>query len=237
MNVPASSEPARPPVVALLFDFDGTLWDCEPLVFQAYDEYFQRYGQRISPVLWSRVLGRTDVAPWQCLEELTGHPVDHAEAEAAVLSRKLALLAGGRRRAGVRRFLAEADGLGLRRGIVSNSHRGWVAKYAAQCGLDQGWELVECADGDQGRAKPGPALYLSALARMGLDADRVVAFEDSPTGVRAAKLAGIRCVAVRGPLTADTDFGEADACVPHFRQGAAALLASVGCPVPVAGRR
>jgi beta-phosphoglucomutase-like phosphatase (HAD superfamily) len=201
---------------ALLFDFDGTLWDCEPLVFRAYDEYFQRYGQRLPVTLWWRLMGTVDVDPWSWLEESSGQAVDRRAAAAAVDRRKSELLATGRPRAGVLRCLAEADALGLRRGIVSNSRRSWIAKYGRQCGIDRGWQFVESADGDPARAKPSPALYQAALARLGVGPHRVVAFEDSPSGVRAAKLAGLRCVAVSGTLTSGLDFAEADLRIDCF---------------------
>ena len=35
-------------------------------------------------------------------------------------------------------------------------------------------------------------------------------FEDSPNGIRAAKAAGLWCVAVPNPMTADLDLSEAD---------------------------
>ena len=226
------------PVAALLFDFDGTLWDCEPLVFQAYDEYFQQHGHRMSVAAWSRMIGTLSLSPWRYLEELTGGPVDHRAADEAVERRKTALLATGMARAGVHRFVAEADAMGLRRAIVSNSHRDWIARYSAQCGIHEGWELIESADGDSGRAKPAPFLYFSAVARLGVHPDRIVAFEDSLVGVRAAKLAGVRCVAVAGTLTGDVDFGEADARIEQFDQWEPrALLEQLGASAAITNQR
>ncbi len=44
--------------------------------------------------------------------------------------------------------------------------------------------------------KPHPSVFLSAAARLGADPVRCIAFEDSVAGVRAAKAAGMYCVAV-----------------------------------------
>ena len=44
--------------------------------------------------------------------------------------------------------------------------------------------------------KPAPDLYLAAIARIGVPAERCVAVEDSPTGARAAVAAGLRCIGV-----------------------------------------
>jgi HAD superfamily hydrolase (TIGR01509 family) len=203
---------------AVLFDFDGTLWDCESLIFQAYDECFRSHGHRLSTEAWLRLMGSADAAPWRHLEELTGGSVDRAAADRLVHRRKSALLARARPRAGVRKLLTALDDAGVTRVIVSNSDRAWIARYARQCGVDDGWAFIECANGDPARAKPSPELYLSALQRLGLDAADAIAVEDSPTGVRAAKAAGLRCVAICGPLTTDHHLVDADVRITSFEQ-------------------
>jgi beta-phosphoglucomutase-like phosphatase (HAD superfamily) len=104
------------------------------------------------------------------------------------------------------------------RGIVSNSESEWVERYARQCGIADGWRTVQCANGDPRRAKPNPDLYLAALDSMGVDSRAVIAFEDSPTGVRAAKRAGIHCVVVPNAMTAELDLSEADLRLESFEQ-------------------
>jgi HAD superfamily hydrolase (TIGR01509 family) len=59
--------------------------------------------------------------------------------------------------------------------------------------------------GDEASPKPAPDIYLLACQRLGVDPGRAVALEDSPTGVTAAKGAGMTCIGVpsdpRYPLT------------------------------------
>jgi beta-phosphoglucomutase-like phosphatase (HAD superfamily) len=49
---------------------------------------------------------------------------------------------------------------------------------------------------DLGAGKPDPKPYRVALEQLGLEAKEALAFEDSPTGVRSAKEAGIATVAI-----------------------------------------
>ena len=72
------------------------------------------------------------------------------------------------------------------------------------------WGAIVAADGDTERAKPQPALYLEALGALGLQPDEAIAFEDSLNGIRAAKAAGIFCVAVPNPITETFALDEAD---------------------------
>ena len=74
-----------------------------------------------------------------------------------------------------------------------------------------GWDAIYTADDDPARAKPSPTLYLEALQTLGVDASEAVAFEDSPNGVRAAKAAGIFCIAVPNDVTRDLGLEEAGA--------------------------
>jgi beta-phosphoglucomutase-like phosphatase (HAD superfamily) len=53
-------------------------------------------------------------------------------------------------------------------------------------------------------------LYLKALEKLGVAGHEAVALEDSLNGIRAAKAAGMFCIAVPGPLTRHLDYGAAD---------------------------
>ena len=74
----------------------------------------------------------------------------------------------------------------------------------------RGPDAIVAANGDTGRAKPRPDLYLDALVRLELEPDEAIAFEDSPNGVTAAKAAGLFCIAVPNPITATLALDHAD---------------------------
>ncbi|MFJ3788361.1 aminotransferase class III-fold pyridoxal phosphate-dependent enzyme [Kitasatospora sp. NPDC090091] len=203
-------------VDAIFFDFDGTLWDPEAEIFRAHADTFREFGHELPADAWSSLVGTIGCDLWTQLERVTGCTVDRAELQERVRRRQQELLGGLCGRPGVHRVLGAVDALGISRGIVSNSTREWVARYARQCGLAEGWSTVQCADGDRASAKPEPNLYVAALDSLGIPAERAVAFEDSPSGVRAAKRAGIRCVAVPNSMTAALDLHEADLCFESF---------------------
>ncbi|MGC0318345.1 aminotransferase class III-fold pyridoxal phosphate-dependent enzyme [Kitasatospora acidiphila] len=205
-------------VDAVLFDFDGTLWDPESEIFRAHAEIFLEFGHPLPREVWSSVVGTIGFDLWTHLERLTGRPVDRREAQERVRRRQRELLGGLSSRPGVHRILRAVDALGISRGIVSNSTREWIARYTRQCGIADGWRTVQCADGDRSGAKPEPNLYVAALASLGVPAERAVAFEDSPSGVRAAKRAGIRCVVIPNSMTASLDLDEADLRFESFEQ-------------------
>jgi len=55
---------------------------------------------------------------------------------------------------------------------------------------------VICSAENEPRGKPHPDVYLSAAAQLGLPPGNCLAIEDSIAGVEAARLAGMRCIAV-----------------------------------------
>lgn len=58
--------------------------------------------------------------------------------------------------------------------------------------------------------KPDPELYLLVLSDLDVTAEEAIAFEDSPAGIKAARQAGIYCIAVPNPLTVQLDTNHAD---------------------------
>jgi beta-phosphoglucomutase-like phosphatase (HAD superfamily) len=49
------------------------------------------------------------------------------------------------------------------------------------------------------RGKPAPDVYLEAAARLGVEPTRCAAVEDSENGIRSAKAAGMRTIAIPNP--------------------------------------
>ncbi|WP_280275932.1 HAD family hydrolase [Nocardia wallacei] len=98
--------------------------------------------------------------------------------------------------------------------VVTNNEAGWVMDQLTRLGLRGKVVALVTRDGDPGcRAKPSPDLYRKAAARAGLPDGRLIAVEDSPTGVAAATAAGLACVAVRNPAFRGLPFDAADLVV------------------------
>ncbi len=178
----------------LLFDFDGLLVDTESPSRLAFEELYREHGHELPYDQWATLVG-TIGAPFDPvghLEELVGRPLDREALAERRRAREHRLTDLEELRPGVEEYFVEAARLGLKTaGVISSD------------------EIV-AANGDTARAKPRPDLYLDALLRLGLEPDEAIAFEDSPNGVRAAKSAGIACVAVPNPITATLALDQAD---------------------------
>lgn len=195
----------------LIFDFDGLILDTETPIFRAWQEVFRRHSCPLSLATWADYIGRSPETfdPCEHLEAYLSRPVDrrllrleHRQREAELLEREATL-------PGVKDYIASAKRLGLKLGVASSSSRDWVIGHLRRLRLKPHFDCIRCAD-DVECTKPDPDLYISALEGLELRSDQVVALEDSPNGVSAARRAGIFCVVVPNALTKQLSLDHAD---------------------------
>jgi HAD superfamily hydrolase (TIGR01509 family) len=203
----------RTPVAALLFDFDGTIMDSETAVFDAYRRLYEEHGHELRLDDWASGIGTLGgFDPVAELEARLGREIDRAVLEGRSWE-DIASAGEPGLRPGVGRYVEEARRRGIALGIVSSNDRAWVDRHLERLGVDDAWDAILTADGDERRAKPSPDLYVDALAALRVDAAAAVAVEDSPNGIAAAKAARVFCVAAANEVTASLDLSAADVVV------------------------
>lgn len=206
-------------IEALFFDFDGVLWDSETAAWQSWRETYAEFGQEMSLDAFAMMLGTVGgIDPIAELEQLVGHPIERGPVAEQRWNRKMELVGRLRPRPGVLAYLADARQLGVAVAIVSTDDTPWISTGLNILGLSDAWDFIECAEGDVENAKPSPTLYLRALDRLQLNADEGVAIEDSPNGIRAAKRAGLFCLAFANEVTRQLDLSEADLRVDSLEE-------------------
>jgi HAD superfamily hydrolase (TIGR01509 family) len=198
-------------IKALVFDFDGLIVDTEVPIFRVWQRIYRERGQELPLERWLTIVG-TASGPFDPVIDLgqkTGQKLNEPEIkelerlyyqEATAIQQLLP---------GVLDYLVEARKLGLKTAVASSSTRKWVMDHLGRFGIVGQFDAIVCRE-DVKRTKPDPELYRTALQRVGVQPAEAIALEDSSNGVHAAKAAGLFCVAVPNPLTADLDFSEAD---------------------------
>ena len=196
---------------ALVFDFDGLILDTEGPIYLSWQELFASFGFPLPFEIWATTIGSAEAEydPARELKHLVGQPLDWGRIEEERQQRELALIAQQPLLPGVEQTLQDARRLGLKLGLASSSSCAWVERHLKARGLCAYFDVVRAAD-DVRLTKPDPELYLAVLAQLGVQSAEAVALEDSPNGIRAAKAAGMYCVAVPNALTRQLPLNEAD---------------------------
>ncbi len=198
-------------IKAIVFDFDGLIIDTETPEYEAWQTIFRSYGVDLHLSVWLPHVGGgdEDFDVYQHLSNLAAQPVDRAGIRKRHRSIFLKMLEGVAPMPGILDYIRTAQLLGIRVGIASSSTRSWVLPKLDQIGLANCFDTIVCRD-DVGSVKPDPASYLAAVANLDADVEDAFALEDSPHGVKAAKRAGLYCIAVPGPMTKNLRFHNAD---------------------------
>jgi beta-phosphoglucomutase len=185
-------------VQALMFDFNGTLSDDEPLLCAIYRALFARHGRPLTDEqYYSRLAGLSEeaiIGGWlgvdgPLLASLVAERIDQYAIKAGDGStvpesvREAVRLAAGR----------------VPVAIVSGAFRAEIEPVVEAAGIAQELTtIVAAADVEHG--KPHPEGYLRAAERLGVDPATAIAFEDTEAGIASAKAAGLYVVAVLGTL-------------------------------------
>jgi HAD superfamily hydrolase (TIGR01509 family) len=188
-------QPAAP--VAVVFDNDGLLLDTESVWTRAEEDLFQRRGTAFTPADKRELVGTSAAIAGAVLERRLGEPGRAAELIEELNALVVAELEQGvEAMIGARELLHALRLRGTPIGLVSNSPLAFVVRSLQLAGFEDRFDVVLSAH-EVAAPKPAPDPYLEACRRLGVaPGPEVVALEDSPTGVAAARAAGLTVIGV-----------------------------------------
>ena len=204
-------------IKGVIFDFDGLILDTEtPEVF-AWEKAFQEYGQIFPFERYMKSIGVAsdnlfvhDFLREAGFSESKIHQV--VEEHETILSQSGYL---DNPRDGIRETIQTAKSMELKLGIASNSYPSWVLGHLSKLSLNHYFDPVYTCE-NVINPKPDPEIYALVLQTWQLSPSEAIVFEDSPSGIQAAKSAGLFVIAVPNPLTARMDISQADLVYHSF---------------------
>ena len=186
--------------LALLFDLDGTLLKSDPLHVQVFIELFAERGREIDEAYYLRHIHGGANREIFAREFPGEDPQALSEEKEARFRDKL-----GRDAApmpGLPALIDRADREGWPRALVTNAPR--LNAEAMLAAIGMAGRMGPWVIGDEmSRPKPDPLPYTTAMEKIDATPARSLAFEDSPSGLRAARGSGARVVGVRSSLPHD----------------------------------
>ncbi len=208
---------------AILFDFDGTLVNSEPLHFRMWQQVLANYGVGLTVQQYQEyyagvptTLNAVDMVKRFALSV----PHDVLSNAKKALTRAVVADSGFPLMPAVQETLAHFSRCGLKLGIVTGATRKNVDVILGVNSLDEYFSVIVSGE-DISRNKPAPDCYLLAMEMLGVSKNECLAFEDTELGVRAAVSAGITCLAVPTAMSSHHDFSNAAGIFASLQQASA----------------
>jgi HAD superfamily hydrolase (TIGR01509 family) len=182
---------------AVVFDNDGLLLDTESVWTRAEQDLFGRRGKEFTPADKHELVGTSAEIAGGLLERRLGEPGRAAELIEELNALVVAELEHGvEAMVGARELLHALKQRGTPIGLVSNSPIAFVRRSLQLAGFEDRFDVVLSAH-EVAAPKPAPDPYFEACRRLEVEpGPAVVALEDSPTGVAAARAAGLTVIGV-----------------------------------------
>jgi putative hydrolase of the HAD superfamily len=201
----------------IIFDFDGLIIDTEMPGCNAWAELFNQHGFSFTIEDWKKAIGTGPTAynPAKHLSELTNGLLNPIVIQQQTLTRTRQLIESQPLLPGVFDFIINAKKQGFPLAVASSSNREWVEGYLDNLGIRKYFNVV-CTSDDVQNVKPDPELFLLAAKKLGVAPSEAIIFEDSPSGIKAAKAAGIPCIAIPNDITKSMDLSLATRIVNSF---------------------
>ncbi|MFT4296468.1 MAG: HAD family phosphatase [Micropruina sp.] len=195
---------------AAVFDFDGLLADTEGAWGELEGAMFTSRGRDYGVAEREMFLGMSVGGSAQVMAEVFGE--DPAAVLDEVIRRAIDTFRAGVTTMPGAQSLLRTLSATMPVAIASNSSRVILDAAIEASGL-AGLASAVVAGDEVPQAKPAPDIYLRACELLDVPPHRAIAFEDSPTGARAARAAGLYLVAVPA---VEGSIADADLIVPSL---------------------
>ena len=199
-------------IKALIFDMDGTLVDSERIHWQAWKKTLAVHGLDVPDYGdFKKYVGVSDEHMAQEFSDQAASALDPAQLVFGKCRNYLELVPQIDLLPGARQTLDRWRGR-YPLAIASSSPHSELVAILGHHGLKDRFDHV--VGGDMvARKKPDPEIYTTVVGLLGLSPSDCIAFEDSQSGVAAAKEAGLVAIAVPHAMSADHDFSAADVII------------------------
>ncbi len=205
---------------AIIFDMDGVLIDSETHYKVLEGELFDEIGVVIELEEHRSYQGSSNPVMWSLIKEKHGLKQSLEDLVARTELKVIQFFAAFRRlepMPGILDLLQWLQSKGIKLALASSSSIDVISMVLDKSGLAPYFEVVvDCTEA--GTGKPDPAIFLLAQKKLGLPKEVCIIIEDSVNGIKAAKAAGISCIAFKGPGSEHQDQSAADLIVNSFSE-------------------
>jgi HAD superfamily hydrolase (TIGR01509 family) len=203
---------------------DGVLADSEPVYYQAVNIVLGPIGKQITTEQQRALMGHSIEDTWHYLARELDLG-DSIEPYVAAYDRELRRLLAQVHEPlpGVIELVDVLKSRGVPVAIASSSLPSWVDALLGGLGMSDSFDALVSASMVE-NPKPAPDVYLLAAERLGVQPERCIALEDTPTGLASARAAAMLAVQVNAASTAFPPLPEADLVLASLKDFDLSLL-------------
>ncbi len=185
-----------PEIAAVIWDMDGVLADTAPHHLLAWRETFAKRGIKFTEEDFMRGFGiRNDAIIRNVLgEQTTPEEIEAIAREKEATFRRI-IGKDIKPLPGALDLLKALDENGIKMAIASSTVIENIHLIISSLGIEKYFEVIITGH-DVTEGKPNPQVFLLAARRLGAEPKNCIVVEDAVAGVKAAKRAGMYCVAI-----------------------------------------
>jgi beta-phosphoglucomutase family hydrolase len=201
---------------AVIFDMDGTLINSTKADFLAWQKLFSFYGKSLTYEEYIPLLG---IKSAQVVKEFL--PVKNDEEIQMALTQKLVFFHEYVAENGIYPvpyadvFLKQIKQLDIPVALATSSRKAKMEMVMTKVNLVTLFDAI-VTGGDVKNGKPAPDIFIKAAEKLGVRPQDCIVFEDASNGVKAAKNAFMKCVAVSSTQSPES-LREADLVIDSFK--------------------
>lgn len=204
-------------IKAVIFDMDGVITKTQAIQSTAESKVFASIGIKISPrEIIDKYSGWKD---WDMFKDMVNQHKTKKSVE-ALRQQKWALVYKEISKKpvpvvpGVLSFIEKLQQSGYPLAIASATNRKFITKILTGLHIKEKFKIIVSGD-EVKQGKPNPEIFLLAASKLETPPELCLVIEDAQNGVRAAKTARMKCIAITTSFTKD-ELQEADRVIDSF---------------------
>lgn len=207
-------------ITTVIFDMDGVLVNSEPLHHEVCLVQFEQLNIEVTNELFATFTGKSNKMIYQKIKNR--FQLDHEIEDLIAAKNKLFIEAFDKKEdlhlmSGVKDLIVDLYNNGMQLVVASSSEMEIINKVFERFDLYQ-YFTHKVSGNDFPESKPNPAIFLKAAELAQTPVENCIIIEDSTNGIKAAKAAGIYCIAYKSEGVDTQDQSLADSIINDYKE-------------------
>jgi len=202
-------------VKVVIFDMDGVIMDSETMVFGLMSKLLKKYNINFTRKVFNTTIGMSGKSFFKFIKEKYNLPEPYTfYGSQYSVDEEIAAYKHMKPLDGVMEFIQDLLKNNIKTALATSASKRRMCAAIDEFKLHGLFEATISAD-DITESKPDPTIFLTAANQLGVSTADCVVIEDAPNGIKAAKAAGMKCIAITTTLSEDK-LQDADLIINNF---------------------